>query len=444
MSLHTLVVNPWATDFKLYDEWMHPVGLYYLIALLKKNGCEVSYYNCLSRTSGAELKSNGTGNFPFRPYSKPELYKGIRRYYKLYGQPEESFAKYLLSLPEPNVIFVGSSMTYWALGIIETVRVIKRIFPHILIVIGGTSAILIPSFLTTSLPDIHLFKGSLFDHKAITGSGIPCLSSMRALDCDASLIPAFELLKAANHGPALSSRGCPLRCSYCASRFLHNRYEARPAPVVAEELGFLQARFDVKNFAWYDDALLYKPHQHFIPLMRALSQAGITASFHAPNGLHVRWLTQEALEAMRAGGFMTLRFGYESGSRAFNGETGGKVRKEELEKKTGLALKTGFCGRDIGVYVMAGLTGQSPKEVADEIKFVASLSVKVKPVFFSPVPKTPLFEKYSRRFPQLLKTPLFHNDTFFITQLPGWDASAVQDIIDLAKWYNERISDKVT
>ena len=29
-----LVVNPFITDFKLYDEWMHPLGLYFLIDLL--------------------------------------------------------------------------------------------------------------------------------------------------------------------------------------------------------------------------------------------------------------------------------------------------------------------------------------------------------------------------------------------------------------------------
>jgi hypothetical protein len=26
-----LVINPHAADFKLYDEWMHPLGLYLLI-----------------------------------------------------------------------------------------------------------------------------------------------------------------------------------------------------------------------------------------------------------------------------------------------------------------------------------------------------------------------------------------------------------------------------
>ncbi|HUI90931.1 MAG TPA: radical SAM protein [Chitinivibrionales bacterium] len=294
------------------------------------------------------------------------------------------------------------------------------------------------------MPDVRIFTGSLFNQKALAGSGVPSLSSLKALDSSASLIPAFDVASIQFHGPALSSRGCPLRCSYCASRFLHNQYEARPVSIVAEELAFMQNRFGIRHFAWYDDALLYQPRRHFISLMEAMVHAGVKATFHAPNGLHVRWLTKETLEVMRSGGFKTLRFGYESGSRAFRRDTGGKARKEELKKKTGLALQTGFSGNDIGVYVMAGLAGQTPQDVADEIKFVATLSVKAKPVFFSPVPKTPLFENYSGQFPQLLETPLSHNDTYFITQLPGWSPSAVQEIIDLAKWFNEKISDKVT
>jgi hypothetical protein len=442
MPLNALVVNPWATDFKLYDEWMHPVGLYFLISFLKQNSAEVSFFNCLSRPEGETSKPNGTGVFFSRPYAKPLLYENIRRHYKIYGQTQESFEKHLLSAHKPNLVFIGTSMTYWVYGVFETVKTIRNIFPEVPIIIGGSSAILISSFLKASLPEINLFSGSLFDQNAITGSGIPCFSSMNALSFQASLLPAFKQLIFAYHGPVLSSTGCPLRCSYCASRFLHTRYQARSTSVVVEEIAFLQERFGVSHFAWYDDALLYKPRRHFIPLMRALSTVGIKASFHSPNGLHVRWLTQEVLETMAFAGFKTLRFGYESGSRAFSRDTSGKVRKNELEEKTRLALDNGFCARDIGVYVMAGLAGQSPGDVANEITFVASLSVKVKPVFFSPVPHTPLFETYARQFPELRETPLFHNDTFFITKLPGWDEQKVQEIIDLAKWYNEKICQK--
>jgi hypothetical protein len=71
---------------------------------------------------------------------------------------------------------------------------------------------------------------------------------------------------------------------------------------------------------------------------------------------------------------------------------------------------------------------------------VASLSVKTKPVFVSPVPRTPLFERYAAAHPVLRHTPLSHNDSYFITLLPGWDATAVQHVMDLAKAKNASVS----
>jgi radical SAM superfamily enzyme YgiQ (UPF0313 family) len=91
---------------------------------------------------------------------------------------------------------------------------------------------------------------------------------------------------------------------------------------------------------------------------------------------------------------------------------------------------------------MAGLSGQLPADVIKEIEFAASLSVKVKPVFLSPVPHTPLYEKYAAIFPELNADPLQHNDTFFITRLPGWNAEEAQRIMDTAKKYTVRLDTK--
>jgi hypothetical protein len=88
---------------------------------------------------------------------------------------------------------------------------------------------------------------------------------------------------------------------------------------------------------------------------------------------------------------------------------------------------------------MAGLPGQTPTDVAAEIDSVASLHVKVKPVFLSPVPTTPLFGHYATLFPELRTDPLSHNDSYFITRLPGWDGGAMQEIIDRAKKHNAGI-----
>jgi hypothetical protein len=440
MSFRALVVNPWVTDFKLYDEWMHPVGLYFLIAMLKQNGAQVLYVDCLQRPPDALGRANGTGAFPHRPFPKPAIYGTMLRRYKLYGSTESDLCTRLSGIPAPDAVFVGSSMTYWLPGLRETVRVVRSVVPGTPVVIGGTSAQLIPSAVREACPDAFVYGGTLFDQTAIRASNIPYLSSLKSLSACDSLLPALEVLSRAFHGPALSSLGCPLSCSYCASRFLHPGYVPRPAPVVAEELAFLQNRLGVGNFAWYDDALLHNNGEHFLLVARALSRAGVTGAFHTPNGLHVRWATPEVLDGMKSAGFETLRFGYETGGDAFLRDTGGKTSRKGLARAVSAAKQAGFGGASIGVYVMAGLAGQTRDQVEDEMEFVASLSVKTKPVFVSPVPRTPLFERYAAAYPVLRQTPLSHNDSYFITLLPGWDAPAVQQVMDLAKANNASVS----
>ena len=55
---------------------------------------------------------------------------------------------------------------------------------------------------------------------------------------DALPPPAFDLLRDRTWLPVLTSRGCPLRCTYCASSLLSPGFEQRPAAsVLAEILG---------------------------------------------------------------------------------------------------------------------------------------------------------------------------------------------------------------
>jgi hypothetical protein len=440
LSRSALVINPWAADFKLYDEWMHPIGLYFLLSLLKRNGFEVHFFNCLERSAASKCKRFSTGDFEHRECPKPEIYSAIHRHYKLYGQSQEAFASFLSSLRPPEVIFIGSQMTYWFPGLIETVRFVKGYFPQIPLVIGGISAKLIPGQISLTLPEAHVFQGSLFEQSSMNQSGIPFVSGLRTEQWKLSLIDAYECVSSAFHGPVLSSLGCPGRCSYCASAVLQDKFVIRKAEIVADEIEYLRDRFKVEHFAFVDDALLHWPEQNFIPLMKTLLQRGINLCFHTPNGLQVTRLSPEICALMKEVGFRTLRFGYESSDFRYVQDTKAKASRDDLAHKIKLVKEHGFLQSDIGVYVMAGFPGQSPADVIEEIDFVASLGVSVKPVFLSPVPRTKLFEYYQAQFPELAIDPLWHNDTFFISQLPGWNAEAVQQVIDAAKKNNAQHS----
>ena len=93
-----------------------------------------------------------------------------------------------------------------------------------------------------------------------------------------------------------------------------------------------------------------------------------------------------------------------------------------------MALEAGFSKDQIGIYVMGGLEGGGPGEMLEEIDFIKSTGVKAKPVFLSPVPGTHTFNSYARQFPSLLHNPLWHNDSFFITCIPGWDWDTLEEI----------------
>jgi radical SAM superfamily enzyme YgiQ (UPF0313 family) len=437
-----LIINPWATDFKLYDEWMHPIGLYFLVSLLKHNNFTVTYFNCLDRSGSAKPKYCNTGNFETREIPKPEIYKTIKRKYKLYGRPRKDLESFLSATPYPDIICIGSGMTYWLPGLVETVNVVGGYFPDTPLVIGGVSAKLIPEHIKAAVPKANIFQGSLLDDSSIRQSSIPLIATLNTASWKPSFIDAYRHITLLHHAPVLSSLGCPMSCSYCASRILQSEFVIRRQQTVLDEIEFAKSHFNIRNFALFDDAVLHLPEQNAIPLFNAIIRQYPDIRFHTPNGLHLKSLTPQILCLMKQAGFQTLRMGYESGDMRYNKDTSAKASHDELTKKIKMALDTGFDNASIGIYIMAGLSGQLPADVIKEIEFAASLSVKVKPVFLSPVPHTPLYEKYAAIFPELNADPLQHNDTFFITRLPGWNAEEAQRIMDTAKKYNVRLDTK--
>ena len=78
-----LLVNPWITDFKCYDEWIQPLGLFSLAHYFIENHRKVKYLDFLGPHRTA--KRFGTGDYYAARISKPEIYKNIPRYYKRYG-----------------------------------------------------------------------------------------------------------------------------------------------------------------------------------------------------------------------------------------------------------------------------------------------------------------------------------------------------------------------
>ncbi len=418
-----LLINPWIYDFAAYDFWIKPLGLLYLASLLRKNGCHVMFIDCLSshpqlkRYVGAksvERSSAGHGKFAKEKIPKPQALREIKRNYNRYGITPDIFIKELETSVTPDLILITSVMTYWYPGVFEVIKIMKRAFPAIPIVLGGIYATLCPEHALQSGADITL---------AGTGEKyIPFL--LRDFFCDDPVYvpdpddldsmpyPAFDLLPLKNHVPILTSRGCPYNCTYCASHLLSDGFKQRDPVKVVDEIDFWHKQFGINQFSIYDDALLLNSEEMIIPMLNEIIRRGLACQFHCPNGLHISQITQKLSKLMHMAGFATIRFGFESSNPARQSSTGGKVNNEQLQATVRHLRDAGYNSNDIGIYILCGLPEQEAAEVRDSIRSVQSYGARPIIAEYSPIPGTALWESaVDNSCFDLRGEPLFHNNS---------------------------------
>jgi hypothetical protein len=401
---------------------MHPLGLYLLISRLQSVGFNTRYINCLSPKDGT--RKFGLAKFPCIEIEKPPLYDAIKRHYKLYGISAEEFKYQLEQCPSPpDIICIGSMMTYWLNGVNETIRQVREVYPKTPIAVGGIGVMLFGDYIR----NCHYDNVFVVDKEISVAGTLLSPLIFEQSGQDINLLDGLKSVKKSRHGPVLSTLGCPLSCEYCASKLLQPRFIIRPVKQVAQEIKFMAQEHGVKDFAFYDDALLVEPQKTIFPLAQELGSLKNELRFHTPNGLHLRYINKEVLNCFKALNVSTLRFGYESSITRYRRATGQKISPDTLKEKVILLNDAGLL-QISAAYVMAGLPDQTVEDVIEEIDTVNSAGMQAKPVFVSPVPGTVMFRYYSERYPQITTDPLWHNDTFFITKLPGWNVEGVNKV----------------
>lgn len=409
---NVLLVNPWIYDFAAYDMWAKPLGLFYIGSLLRIYGCGITFIDCL-QAGPSPRKPGGHGKFRKKTVEKPPVLNFFPRNYSRYGIDPDEFDLSLKSIPEPDTILVTSLMTYWYPGVIEAIKRLKTIYAGTPVILGGIYATLLPE---------HASRFSGADI-IIQGEGEACvvetLCSMwnlqkpclfDAADLDNLPYPAFDLA-GAPYVCIQTSRGCPYRCTYCASKIMNKWFRRRDPIRVADEIGFWNTK-GIRDFAFYDDALLYEPELTAIPLMREIIKRGIGAQFHCPNGLHANSISEEVAVLMKKSGFKTIRLGFETSDPALQSATGSKVTNKEFVRAVTNLHKAGYADRDIGVYILCGMPNQDIRQVIDTVDFVRSSGARPMIAEYSPIPGTALWAEAVRVSPFPIESePLFHNNS---------------------------------
>ena len=424
-SPHVLLINPWITDFAAYNFWIKPLGLLSIGSSLRRNGFRISFIDCLDFL--VKRRPYGDGKFRKIRIDKPGPLMNIPRYYSQYGICESEFLEKLEYIDKPDLIAVTSGMTYWYPGVFKLIEFIKNLFKDVPLVLGGIYATLCYDHAQEYSGADHIFKGrdEQEAQKLIseltgfeTGS-----SDIRNLQSPIRnrVYPAFDLYPDLDYVCISTSRGCPFRCLYCATSFLSGGF-VRTDPIdVVKEIEYWTTQHGVRNYAFYDDALLVKPEDFIVPMLKETIKRGISIKFHAPNGLHMGEIDGEVAGLMFKGGFKTIRFGFETSDEATQVETGGKIDNKGFERAVNHLKRAGYSGKEIGVYVLVGMPGQKVGEVKESIAYVKGNGVRPILTEYSPIPHTPLFEKAKQlsRF-DIEKEPLYQNNSIFPCQWEGF------------------------
>jgi radical SAM superfamily enzyme YgiQ (UPF0313 family) len=419
-DINLLLINPWLFDFKAYDLWMKPLGLFMLASVLVREDYRIHYIDCLDRSHSSipgEFRESsgayGCGSYYSEEVPKPEMYRKIPRKYKRYGIPLEAFWTSLQKCPVPDAILITSSMTYWYPGPFKAIEMVKEFFPETPVILGGIYCRLCPEHALRHSGGDFLVSSGEIDDLLATLSNITGRRHRFSYGSPADYPPPlYDFGARFSYLPLLTSYGCPFRCVYCASSVLAPVRTPREPARLFDEVRIAHQQRGVRDITFYDDALLVDFHHHLKKLLTLCIEHNLHLRFHTPNALHASMIDGETALLLKRAGFQTIRLGFEVSDPLMQAQTGGKVTTEDMKRALHNLHEAGFDHGQIGAYIMCGLPGVSFERISEAISIIHGLRAMSRIVEFSPLPGTTSWEAFPGASTEESKDPLFHNNTY--------------------------------
>ena len=159
--------------------------------------------------------------------------------------------------------------------------------------------------------------------------------------------------------PMLTTRGCPIGCSFCANTHTWKRHRKRSVDSIISEIRYMKEKFNIDEIQFADDNLTYDM-RHSIEKFKAIKDENII--WCTPNGTMINKLTPELVQAMAESGLYQITLSMDSANA--------KTLKELHHKPVNLNSIPGLIEkcREYGVFTHGTLVVGMPGETIDEIK----------------------------------------------------------------------------
>ncbi|MEA3348470.1 MAG: radical SAM protein, partial [Pseudomonadota bacterium] len=419
------LVQPPIEDFFLTAKRTIPYGLACIAASLEERGFSVAIIDGLATNKSKILPWPEEMAYLAPHFGQPDTSPfALFHNYKHFGY---SFTHLGKLVQQSGAFLVGLSalFTPYHESALQLAVAIKKQHPDCRIVVGGHHATALPETVMAcssvdyvirgegevALPQlaIALKNGRVDDLDRL--SKIPGMVLRRKDGTlrigepaimnhpDASPLPATHLLKQSfyrrkQQGSAviMASRGCPLRCSYCAvSADSGLPYRKRGVVSVLKEIE-RAVLVDNVGFIDFEDENLTIDRAWFMELIAGISalREGRDFELRAMNGLYPPSLDEAMIVTMRNAGFRTLNLAVGS----FDGQQLKRFRRPDVGRAHDQALK--LCqkyGLDAVSYIIAGAPGQYAETTLNDLLCLARQNTIIGLSVFYPAPGSLDFQR---------------------------------------------------
>ena len=353
-----------------------PIGLYSVAAVLRENHYDVEVLN----------------------------------WYKIHKTPQQIIDVLIKKRPD---IIGFSILNANRLAGLEISRIAKKINPDVKIVFGGVAATFLWKHFLTHFPEVDFVvigegeysflnlvrlieKNNYKKLKNI--KGIAFRKKNRAIktatpelisDLDQLPIPA----KYFTYQHVTSSRGCPGRCTFCASpKLWRHRIRFRSAEHFVTELEILNEKG--VNFFFFSDDAFTIDKKRVIAICKQILTRGLKIVWVAIS--RADYVNEEILYWMRKAGCIQISYGVESGSEKIRDILGKNLKTDAVKRAFALTHRYGILPR---AYFIYGCPGETRETIEDTIRLIKEIKPLICIFYILEIyPGTALYSEYQKRF----------------------------------------------